>query len=139
MVAGPWWFGALGFAVAFPIHFALWRFAVNKGGDAKLMIGIGAMYGWAEVLEATAWELILFGPLTLIWVGVRGDWANWWQAQKYALAKSLGPLLKALPIASLQNLDLTEEPKITYVPKAPFIAAAVLIGRYTDILQVFAG
>ena len=137
LVAGPWWFGLLGLAVAFPVHFLLWSLGVNKGGDAKLMIAIGALYGYAEMLEATAWELILFGPFSLIWVAVRGDWSTWWQAQKVALGRVLGPYAKALPIAQLQNLDAVEEPELNYIPKAPFLALAVLIGRVTDWLQVF--
>src|SRR5687767_10184061 len=56
-------FGALGCAAAFALHFPLWAFGVQRGGDAKLLMGLGACAGWREMLEASVWYAILFVPV----------------------------------------------------------------------------
>lgn len=110
------WIGAL---AAFAVHFGLFAVGVVKGGDAKLMIGVGALVGWREMLEATLWELILLVPVGLAVLALKGRLANLIHAAHYAAARA-------------QGRASGEAPPTTPMIFAPVIALAVLLAHLTD-------
>jgi len=124
----PWYFGLLGFAVAFPLHFLLWFIGLDKGGDAKLMIGIGACLGWVTMLEATIWAILAMLPVGLVFVTLRGKLGNFWRSVKYLF---MTPYYKAM------KLDPGPQPEQTYMPKAPVIAIATVLAITTNLVSVY--
>lgn len=124
-VAGPWWFGWLGLAVGFPLHFGLWALGVDKGGDAKLLIGVGACMGWSVLVEATLWSFVAMFPVLLLTLaatqGLRATWkAVAWPVQAL-IAVTGGAPVPALEVSG-------------WVPKAPGIALGVLVARLVPLL-----
>src|SRR5690349_13595930 len=82
--------GLLGCAAAFAVHFPLFALGIGKAGDAKLMMGLGALVGWHEMLEATVWLAVLYLPLGIAVLAVRGKLGNLIASAKYAAAKATG-------------------------------------------------
>lgn len=119
---GPWYTGLLGFAVAFPIHLFFWRVGLDRGGDAKLMIGFGACYGWLFMVEATLWSLLLMGPVSLILLALQGQMGAAWRATTYTF--------KVLWLKA-RRLAAPAPPTLTYVPKAPVLLMAWVLARFT--------
>jgi Flp pilus assembly protein protease CpaA len=113
----------LGLAAAFGLHFALWVLKVEKAGDAKLMMGVGAFVGWAEVIEATLWMYFLLVPVGVLILAMRGRLGNFLAVLRYRVAK-------------MRGADVGEAPEVTHTPVAPVIAAGVLVGRLTDWLHL---
>ena len=120
--AGVWYEGLVGLAVLFPVHFALWAIGLDKGGDAKLMIGVGACLGWWIGIEATVWAVLLMLPVSLVLATVMGKLKSVWQTLLWALRQ---------PIFRAMGVDPGPIPEQTYIPKAPVIALAVLLARLT--------
>jgi len=125
-----WYFGILGLLIAFPIHFGLWAIGLDKGGDAKLMIGIGACLGWVTMLEATIWSILALLPVGLVYVIVRGRLKNFAKSVKYALL---------LPYYKAMKLEPPPAPEQTYMPKAPLIAISTTLAVSTDVLLNIGG
>lgn len=120
-------FGVLGFALATAIHFPLFALGVEKGGDAKLLMAIGALCGWRLVLETTAWYAVVYLPVGLVVLAVSGQLPNLknkavWLYQR-ALAKQNGAEFKG------------EEPPNTMLKTAPVIAAAWVLAFHTTWLE----
>lgn len=86
------WFGLAGCAAAFAIHYVLYALQVEKAGDAKLMMAIGALAGWRTMVEATFWWAILFVPIGLLVLTVRGRLPNLVASARYTLRKMQGPV-----------------------------------------------
>lgn len=81
--------GLLGFLLATAIHMPTWFLQIQKGGDVKLIMGIGACLGWPFVLEFTMYYAMLYlvvGTLTLI---LRGRLFNLYMLISYHLKERL--------------------------------------------------
>ena len=115
---------AMGLGVAFVLHFALFAMGVDRAGDAKLMMGVGAMVGVVDMLEASLWAFVLFAPMGLAVLAIRGKLGNFLAALKWTLTKLLRP-----------NMHPGERPEGTPLVKAPAILLGVLIARLTDIIM----
>jgi len=142
-VAGPWYAPWLGMGLALLIHFPLWIIQVEKGGDAKLMMAIGALSGWRMVLETTLWCALLYLPVGLIALALMGRLKNLLPAVAYGLRKSTGWLPGFLQsyAAGARALAPGEvgddvEPEVTLLKTAPVIAVAWCLARTTETLGV---
>lgn len=114
----------VGLGVAFGIHFALWVLKVERGGDAKLMMGVGALLGWSELCESTLWMFLLLFPVGLTVLAIKGKLRNFWETLKFVGLKSAG-----YPV---------EPPsEQTMLPFGPVIAVAVVVARLTDWLLLW--
>jgi Flp pilus assembly protein protease CpaA len=119
--------GVLGFVVATAIHFPLFALGVEKGGDAKLLMGLGALGGWPLLVETTGWYAIVYLPVGLTVLAVSGQLPNLkhkalWLYQR-ALAKQNGTEFKG------------EEPPNTMLKTAPVIATAWVLAYLTPWLE----
>lgn len=123
---GDWHVGLIGLAVMFPVHFLFFAIGVDKGGDAKLMIGVGACLGWWIGVEATIWAILLMGPVAVVVAIAKGRWRN-------VLATLRSMFVD--PVRGAMGLPKGEKPEPLWVPKAPVIAAAVLVARFTPWLD----
>ena len=121
-----WWTGLLGLAIMFPVHFLLFALGIDRGGDAKLMIGVGACLGWWMGLEATVWAILLMLPVGLVYATLTGKLLNVWRTFTW-LGRSV--------IYRAMQLDPGEKPESTLIPKAPVIAVSVLVARLTPWLE----
>ncbi len=117
-----WVFGLAGLVVAFVLHFGLWAAGVVKGGDAKLMMGVGAVVGGAELIETTLWELVLLLPIGLLTLVVLGRLGNFKKTLEYTVAKAQG------------DKEATPPEEQTMMVFGPVIAVAVLVARFTEWL-----
>jgi Flp pilus assembly protein protease CpaA len=113
--------GLLGATVAFALHFALWQLGLEGAGDAKLMIGVGAVGGWELVLEATGWRYLLLIPYAVALITALGRWASFGAAAQWTLLKA-------------QGVDAGERPTPAHVPFGPLVAAGVLAAIHTSWL-----
>lgn len=115
------WFGVVGAAGAFAVHFLLWAIGVIKAGDAKLMMGLGACVGAFEMLEATLWWLILFLPLGLVILAVRGKLGNLWATMRYLVDRARGAP--------------TDKPPESITIVGPLLALCGFLATTTDWLE----
>ena len=110
--------------MAFALHFAIYALGVERAGDAKLMMGVGALQGWSLMLESTFWTLLLLFPVGLAVLALRGRLRNFWHTIQYSYRKALG-----YPV---------EPPKEqTMMAFGPVIAVAVVVARFTDVLLLW--
>ncbi|MCA9489655.1 MAG: prepilin peptidase [Myxococcales bacterium] len=112
--------GLIGCAAGFAIHYPLWMLGVEKAGDAKLFMGIGACVGWRELVEASIWLAIVYVPVALLLLTVQGKLPNLLKSVRYLLDRAKG-------VAS-------EPPEQTFVRAGPIILVAGLLGRFTGWL-----
>ncbi|MFK7930287.1 MAG: prepilin peptidase [Myxococcota bacterium] len=118
--------GVVGIAAMLPIHFFFFAIGIDKGGDAKLMIAVGACLGWWIGLESTIWAIVLMGPVGAAIAIAKGRGAN-----VLATARSLF----VDPVRGMMGLPKGDKPEPLWVPKAPVIAAAVILARLTPWLE----
>lgn len=114
LIYGNPMFSLYGILLAFAIHFTLFALGVEKGGDAKLIMGVGALVGWSEMLEATTWYAILYLPVGLAILTMQGKLKNVIGASKWFALKASG-------------VDIPR-PEPTMMKTAPIIAIATVIG-----------
>lgn len=117
-------FALAGLGAAFVVHYGLWAAGVEKAGDSKLMMGVGALVGWAEMMESTLWMLILLIPVGLVVLAMRGRLGNLKLAAQWTAFKS-------------QGIDMGERPEPTYMAYAPVIGMGVVAAHYTSVLDFF--
>lgn len=110
---GEWQVGVVGLLVSTAVHYTLWALGIQRGGDAKLLMGIGALMGWRFMLEASAWYAGLYIPVGLLVLALRGRFGNLVAAIHYSIAKAQG----------VENL---EKPEPTVLITGPVIAAATV-------------
>jgi len=115
------WVGIVGLGAATLLHVPLWMGGVQKAGDAKLLMGLGACVGWREMLEATLWIAVLYIPIALLVLAARGRLPHLAYAARYQLARFGGAPLPGPP------------PEQTWIRAGPIIAAAGVIGWLTDL------
>lgn len=125
-----WWvaqgdpvFSLVGLVSAFVLHYLLWRLGIEKAGDAKLFMGIGAALGWAGMLEATAWSAVVYLPVGLGLLAVQGRLPNLVAAVRYTVLKA-------------QGVDPGEAPEPTMLRTAPIIAVGGALAIFTDWIAV---
>jgi Flp pilus assembly protein protease CpaA len=114
-------FGLVGCAAAFALHFVLFAFGVEKAGDAKLMMGLGACVGWREMLEATLWLAVVYLPIGLAILAAQGKLPNLVKSARYVLAR-------------MQGRAAGDPPEPTYVRAGPIMLVAGTLGWATDWL-----
>ena len=61
-----WWMVLTGLAVGFTVGFLLFRFAELGGGDAKVIIGVGAVLGPVGIWFFLFWMALFGGVLALV-------------------------------------------------------------------------
>ena len=107
-----------GLGAGFIIHYGLWALGVQKGGDAKLMIAVGALLGWEEMLQATLWQWLLYVPVGLFVLAIRGRLSN---------------LLRMLQWMSTPKKlrDPKNRPEATSYRTGPLIAVAVTLAWFS--------
>ena len=115
-------FGLIGVAAAFAVHFPLFALGVQRGGDAKLMMGIGGCIGAWGMIEATLWLALLYLPMGLAVLAIRGKLGNLVATARYMAAKA-------------QGHDPGEAPAPTTLRTGPIIAAAAIFALTTDWLR----
>lgn len=127
-VAAQWWFGQgvvyglTGLGAAFAIHFALYVLGLEGAGDAKLMMGVGALIGWNEMIEATIWRYVFHVPFAVIVLSVKGRWANFMAAARWTMDKARG-------------VEVGERPEPTYMPFAPLILVGTIAALSSEWLD----
>lgn len=114
----------IGLAITFALHFSMWRLGVARGGDAKLMIGIGAFVGWSEMLEITAWQYILMVPFGLVTLWAKGRLSGLISHYLWLMEKAKGG-------------DPGPRPEATEMILGPHILASVVVARATTWFEVF--
>ena len=141
-IEGNIWTPWLGLGSAFVIHYILWLLKVEKGGDAKLMMGLGALVGWQVLVEATWWCAVVYLPVGVILLAVTGKLKNVWYTLKWWLHEALERLSdapRAMAATSLHKLriDMTDvqKPTPTMLRSAPVITAAAILAITTDVLN----
>lgn len=122
LAAGDPWRGVLGVAAAFALHFPLFAAGIGRAGDAKLMMAVGAFLGWAGVIETTAWLAILYVPVALGVLALRGRLGNLAATAKYTAERAAGR-------------DPGEAPQATWLVTGPIIAVATALAWGTDWLE----
>lgn len=111
---GTWRVGVYGLLAATAVHWTLWRLGVQKGGDAKLMMGIGALMGWQFMLETSAYYGVLYLPIGLFFLWFKGRLSNFMATLRYQ--------------AALRNGTAEgEPPEPTMLITGPIIALALVL------------
>ncbi len=118
-LSGALLFGLLGAVIAFALHFGLWALKVERGGDAKLMMAVGAFLGWSDMLATTIWMFLLLAPVGILVLIARGRLGNFLETLRYAWRKALGYPVE--PPAEQTTMIF-----------APVIACAVIATRLLD-------
>ncbi len=118
--SGNWAFGIYGLLAALVIHFPLFALNIQKAGDAKLFLGIGALIGIADVIDVTAWYAIVYAPVGLLQLIIKGKLGNLPATIKWVWLDARGQ-------------DAGEKPEPTMLRTAPIIAAAALGAWITNL------
>lgn len=111
-----------GILFAFVLHFGLFALGVQRGGDAKLMIAVGALLGAHTMFEATLWCAVLYLPIGLAVLAIQGRFGNLVKLFHHNLARA-------------QGADVGEAPPPTMLRTGPIIAAATSVAIFTDWLN----
>jgi Flp pilus assembly protein protease CpaA len=122
------WAGALGAAAAFAIHFPLFAAGVERGGDAKLLMGIGACVGWRGVVETSLWLPILYLPVGLAVLAAQGKLGNLVTTARWTFAR--------VQAQRQRGPDPGPPPPPTTFRTGPVIAVAALLAWATDLLAL---
>lgn len=115
-------FALKGIGFAFAIHFPLFALNVVRAGDAKLVMGAGALIGWVETFDLTIWYAVIYIPVGLGMLALKGR---------------LGNLVKVAEKMASKEDDSEEEQEteLTQLRTGPVIAAAGFAAAFTDILN----
>jgi prepilin peptidase CpaA len=116
-------FALLGIAVGFGIHFPLYLLGVEKAGDAKLIMGVGALVGWVEAVDTSLWFAVLYLPVGLAVLAVRGRLGNLQKVLQWRIDKARGQ-------------EAGEPPEATVLWTAPVIAAAAVAAWCLDVMPI---
>lgn len=114
--------GLLGLCAAFALHYPLYAIGVQKAGDAKLVMGVGACAGAWFLLETTAWWAVAYIPVSLAVLAVEGKLPNLLATWRYLADKRAGR-----PVG--------EEPPKTMLRTAPIILVGGLLAWSTPWLD----
>ena len=122
-ISGQLWLGLLGLLFAFAVHFLLWGLGVEKGGDAKFMMALGASVGWVEMIEASLLLYVLFLPVGIAVLALRGNLMNFVLIILWGFNTALGR-------------EAGKAPKTTSMPFAPVILVASIGAALINFLHV---
>jgi Flp pilus assembly protein protease CpaA len=111
--------GFIGVLVAFALHLPLYALGVEKGGDAKLLIGIAAVVGWSPMVETTIWRYALMLPVGLLVLTAMGKLPNLVANLRWLSQGRAGP-----------------RPPVTWMPFAPVIFGAWLVSVFTSWAEI---
>lgn len=114
---------ATGIGAALLIHYPLWMMGVEKAGDAKLLMGVGALLHTSLMIETTIWCAVLYLPVGLLFLAAKGRLVNLWNALRWSALKA-------------QGIDPGERPPPTMLRTAPIIAAATAAAVSTSWFDV---
>lgn len=116
------WTGVVGLLAAFALHFVIYAFGVQKAGDAKLLMGVGACVGWRGMLETTIWWAIVYLPVGVLVLAAQGKLPNLRASLRYVADKAMGK-----PVG--------EAPEPTMIRTAPIILVGGLLAYFTTVLE----
>ena len=119
---GDWTLGVYGFLAATVIHYPLWMLGVEKGGDVKLLMGIGACVGAYELIETTFWFAALYIPVGFGVLMYRRRLGNVKNVALHMAKKATG--------AAAGD---EEAPPATILWTGPVISAAAVVAWLTDL------
>ncbi len=126
---GQWQLGVIGLVASFAVHYLLFALGIQKGGDAKLMIGIGTLLGAWFMVEATLWYGILYLPAGLLYLAVTRRLGNLLAVLNWELRMRAASVGYGAPPDG-------ERPPDTMMRTAPVIAVATLFAFATPWLHV---
>jgi len=115
-------FGLVGWGAATALHFALFALTINKAGDSKLFMAIGACVGAQEMVEATIWYFLLYIPLGFVTLATMGRLTNF--------VRTVGWMFR-----SAMGLPVEEKPEPTWMIAGPTIFAAAVLAGATDTVR----
>jgi preflagellin peptidase FlaK len=118
--------GLIGLLAAFALHFPLYSLGIQKAGDAKLLMAVGACAGWKFMLETTAWWAIVYVPVGLLQLAVLGRLPNLVATLRYVAARQRGTATG-------------EPPEPTMLRTAPVIAVGGAMAYLTPWLDRLVG
>ena len=119
--------GLLGFLLATAIHMPTWFLGIQKGGDVKLIMGIGACMGWEFILEFTLYYAALYlvvGTLALV---VRGRLFNLYMLMRFHLKERAAAAKRKNETGETEDVHAFEA---TVLWTGPVIFAATLATIY---------
>ncbi len=122
MVAGDATLGIYGFLAATVIHMPLWFANVEKGGDVKLLMGIGACVGAYELIETTFWFAALYLPVGIGVLIYRRRLGNLAKVGVHMAKKATGTAGED-----------EEAPPATVLWTGPVISTAAVVAWLTDL------
>jgi Flp pilus assembly protein protease CpaA len=117
-------FSLIGLLAAFALHFTLFAVGVERAGDSKLAMGLGALVGWSLMLETTVWTLLLLLPIGIAVLAIRGRLGNLKTVAHHVAARA-------------QGIDVKEPPPLTLMAFGPTMACAAVVARTTDWLLLW--
>lgn len=123
---GSWQAGLLGVAAGWALYYPLWLLGVQRGGDAKLWMGLGALLGPWFLLEGSAWYAPLYLIAGLGMLVFKGRLSNLAAAAKWTARKASGQ-------------EAGEAPPPTMLRTAPVIATAAAIAFATPWMETLFG
>lgn len=110
----------IGIGIMMFVHgIVLFNLGVERGGDVKLFMAIGGLVGWREAAEASLWTAIVYIPVSLVVLAVRGRLGNL--------------LATARWMARGRPADSAPEP--TVLRTAPVIAVGAVLAHVTSTLM----
>ena len=115
-------FALKGIGLAFAIHFPLFAVNVIRAGDAKLVMAAGAFIGWKEVVALTGWYALIYIPVGLGMLALKGRLGN--------LGKVAKKLAKERKKPEGEELD-----ELTHLRTGPVIALAGFVAVFTTVLE----
>lgn len=121
---GDWKFGLEGLFYAFVIWYLFAVLGIFAPGDGKLMMGVGAMLGRTEMIEATFASLVLFLPVGLATLAVQGRLGNFIAALRWTAMRAL-------------NMPVGDRPEPTKMPHGPMLTVATVVAHYTHWFEYF--
>lgn len=119
--------GGLGLLVATALHVPVWMLGVQRAGDAKLIMALGALGGWRTAVEVSLWYAIVYLPAGLAVLAMSGQLGNLKRTALFVFHKAL---------AQAQGQKLSgEPPPPTMLKTAPIIAVAWALAATTTWLE----
>lgn len=118
----------LGLAVGFGIQFVPWRLGLAKAGDVKLLMGVGALKGWAFCSCGFLYGAIAFGLISLPWLLKRGE------------LKAVGQNLKGYAQIAMMTQSAPDAPTPTVTKKFVPWGVGLSLGFFVALaLEIWQG